>query len=121
MADTRPARFLGLGAVEIGARAAVDKRAVFNAPWLHRALKHQTARKQAFSPIHGQLADWDAAARLAARYPIFLAGGLNPGNVVAAVAQVKPWGVDVASGVEVAPGQKDHLKIREFVAAASAA
>ena len=68
----------------------------------------------------GQLADWQAAARLAARYPIFLAGGLNPANVAAAVAQVKPWGVDVASGVESAPGQKDHAKIRDFVAAAAA-
>jgi phosphoribosylanthranilate isomerase len=67
----------------------------------------------------GQLADWQAAAALAARYPIFLAGGLNPANVAAAVEQVKPWGVDVASGVESAPGQKDHAKIRAFVAAAS--
>lgn len=68
----------------------------------------------------GQLADWQAAARLAARYAIFLAGGLNPTNVAAAVAQVKPWGVDVASGVEAAPGKKDHAKIRDFVAAAAA-
>jgi|SRR5579859_366737 len=68
----------------------------------------------------GQLADWQAAASLAARYPIFLAGGLNPTNVSAAVARVKPWGVDVASGVESAPGQKDHAKIRAFVEAARA-
>jgi phosphoribosylanthranilate isomerase len=68
----------------------------------------------------GQLADWQAAARLAARYPIFLAGGLNPANVAAGVTQVRPWGVDVASGVESAPGQKDHAKIRDFVAAATA-
>ena len=67
----------------------------------------------------GQLADWQAAARLAARYAIFLAGGLNPANVAAAVAQVKPWGVDVASGVEAAPGKKDHGQIRDFVAAAT--
>ena len=69
----------------------------------------------------GQLADWQAAARLAARYAIFLAGGLNPANVAAAVARVKPWGVDVASGVEAAPGKKDHAMIRDFVAAAAAA
>jgi len=68
----------------------------------------------------GQLADWQAAARLAARYAIFLAGGLNPANVAAAVAKVRPWGVDVASGVEAAPGKKDHTKIRDFVAAAAA-
>ena len=64
----------------------------------------------------GQLADWQAAARLAARYPIFLAGGLTPANVAAAVETVNPWGVDVASGVESAPGQKDHRKIKAFVA-----
>jgi phosphoribosylanthranilate isomerase len=67
----------------------------------------------------GLLADWQAAARLAARYPIFLAGGLNAANVAAAVAQVQPWGVDVASGVEAQPGRKDHGKIRAFVAAAT--
>ena len=69
----------------------------------------------------GQLADWQAAARVAARHPIFLAGGLNPANVAAAVEQVHPWGVDVASGVESAPGKKDHARIKSFVAAARAA
>jgi phosphoribosylanthranilate isomerase len=63
----------------------------------------------------GQLADWDAAAALAARYPIFLAGGLTPDNVAAAIAQVSPWGVDVASGVEAAPGMKDAGKMKAFV------
>jgi phosphoribosylanthranilate isomerase len=66
----------------------------------------------------GQLADWPAAARIAARYPIFLAGGLNPDNVAQAVEQVRPWGVDAASGVESAPGKKDHARIAAFVAAA---
>jgi phosphoribosylanthranilate isomerase len=64
----------------------------------------------------GQLADWDAAATLAARFRIFLAGGLTADNVGAAVAQVGPWGVDVASGVESAPGKKDVAKMRAFVA-----
>jgi phosphoribosylanthranilate isomerase len=65
----------------------------------------------------GQLADWEAAQRLAGRYPIFLAGGLTPENVAAAVERVRPWGVDVASGVESSPGKKDHAKMRAFVKA----
>jgi phosphoribosylanthranilate isomerase len=69
----------------------------------------------------GRLADWDMAAVLAADYPIFLAGGLTAANVAAAIAQVRPWGVDVASGVEAGPGVKDHAKIRAFVQAASQA
>lgn len=69
----------------------------------------------------GQVGDWPEAARVAARYPIFLAGGLTPENVGAAIAAVRPWGVDVASGVERAPGQKDHGKIAAFVQAARAA
>jgi phosphoribosylanthranilate isomerase len=69
----------------------------------------------------GRTADWEQARGLAARYPIFLAGGLTPANVSAAIAAVNPWGVDVASGVESAPGRKDHAKVRAFVAAARAA
>jgi phosphoribosylanthranilate isomerase len=65
----------------------------------------------------GQTADWSAASRLAARYPIFLAGGLTPANVGAAIDQVRPWGVDVASGVEASHGKKDHDKMRAFVKA----
>ena len=68
----------------------------------------------------GQTADWAAARPLAARYPIFLAGGLTPANVADAIAQVQPWGVDVASGVEAAPGRKDEHKMRAFVEAVRA-
>jgi phosphoribosylanthranilate isomerase len=46
------------------------------------------------------------------------AGGLNPANVAEAIALLRPWGVDVASGVEAAPGRKDPVKVREFVARA---
>jgi phosphoribosylanthranilate isomerase len=65
----------------------------------------------------GVTADWSAAAELAKRYPLLLAGGLTPENVMDAVRQVKPWGVDVASGVEASPGEKDPSKMRTFVSA----
>ncbi|HET9017907.1 MAG TPA: phosphoribosylanthranilate isomerase [Thermomicrobiaceae bacterium] len=68
----------------------------------------------------GRVVDWTLAARLAAEYPVILAGGLNPDNVAAAIAAVHPRGVDVSSGVEVG-GQKDHLEIARFVERARAA
>ncbi len=63
----------------------------------------------------GQRTDWELAASVAAEKPIFLAGGLTPENVAEAVARVRPWGVDVSSGVEAAVGRKDPQKIRSFI------
>jgi phosphoribosylanthranilate isomerase len=63
----------------------------------------------------GQTGDWESAEKIASRYPILLAGGLHPGNVAQAITQVKPWGVDVASGVESSPGKKDQQAMRDFI------
>jgi phosphoribosylanthranilate isomerase len=62
--------------------------------------------------------DWALAARAAARTAVILAGGLTPANVAEAVRAVRPWAVDVASGVESAPGVKDRELMARFVRAA---
>lgn len=69
----------------------------------------------------GRTADWTRAAQLARRCRLVLAGGLDADNVAEAVRNVRPFGVDVSSGVEVAPGLKDPGRIRAFIAAARAA
>ncbi len=59
--------------------------------------------------------NWETA-RIAKQYgPVILAGGLNPSNVQRAVAAVDPYGIDVSSGVESAPGKKDHAKVAELI------
>lgn len=69
----------------------------------------------------GQRADWDRAAELAAMGRVILAGGLTPDNVAEAITQVRPWAVDVSSGVESSRGVKDLGRIRAFVSAVRAA
>jgi len=94
-------------------RGEIDKRMVLDhAPafLLDAAVKGQYGGS-------GAIADWSSAAELAKRYPLLLAGGLTPENVADAVWRVKPWGVDVASGVESNPGQKDAAKLSAFVQA----
>jgi phosphoribosylanthranilate isomerase len=69
----------------------------------------------------GELADWGRAAELARQTDLILAGGLSPLNVTEAIQAVRPFGVDVSSGVEEVPGIKDPEKIYEFVRAARCA
>ena len=63
----------------------------------------------------GQRADWDQARSLAADHELILAGGLNIDNIADAIEHVRPWGVDVSSGVERQRGTKDPELIREFI------
>lgn len=109
-----------------------DRLAAFGArllPVVHDdgALQTQTVglaadRVVVFEPAgrggRGIRPDWKRAATLARRRPVMLAGGLDPDNVVAAIRAVRPWGVDVSSGVESAPGVKSTARIEAFVAAA---
>ena len=69
----------------------------------------------------GETADWVAAAELACRTQLILAGGLTTANVAACIANVRPFGVDVSSGVEREPGVKDPHKIHAFIKAARVA
>jgi len=64
----------------------------------------------------GQVADWDVAAQAACRFRIILAGGLGPDNILSAVDKVRPAAVDVNSGVESAPGVKDHEQLARLMA-----
>jgi phosphoribosylanthranilate isomerase len=95
-----------------GVPHSVDGFARHDAP----ALLVDASVKDAYGGT-GVTADWNGAAELAKKYPLLLAGGLTLENVADAVRQVKPWGVDVASGVESVPGVKDAGKMHKFITA----
>jgi len=63
----------------------------------------------------GETFDWDIIAKLDLQRPVILAGGLTPDNIEEAITAVRPFGVDVNSGVEIEPGIKDHAKLIDFV------
>lgn len=65
--------------------------------------------------------DWKMARDLSGEIKIIIAGGLNPSNVAEAIRIAQPWGVDASSGLESAPGVKDHEKVRQFILAAKQA
>lgn len=73
------------------------------------------------SPGSGEVFDWAFAAEVPTGLRMVIAGGLTSANVGQAIARTTPWGVDVVSGVEAAPGRKDPVKLRAFVAAVRAA
>lgn len=62
----------------------------------------------------GQPGNWELAAQAARKMKLILAGGLNPGNLRAAMQQVNPFALDLCSGVELEPGKKDHIKLKEI-------
>lgn len=73
------------------------------------------------TPGRGEIFDWNLAEALPVGMRVILAGGLRPDNVVEAIEVVRPWGVDVSSGVESSPGRKDPAALRVFIQNAKAA
>lgn len=73
------------------------------------------------APGSGEVFDWSLAEGAPIGRRFLLAGGLTPANVAEAVERVRPWGVDVSTGVESSPGHKDAVKVRDFIRNARAA
>jgi phosphoribosylanthranilate isomerase len=92
-------------------------------PGVRRAREHEADAIFVDNPRpgSGQVFDWSLAEDVPGGLKLVLAGGLTAANVGDAIRAVRPWGVDVGSGVEASPGRKDPRKVRAFVAAARAA
>jgi phosphoribosylanthranilate isomerase len=120
------AKLVRLGAVQLHGDESMAFAAAIGVPVI-KALKLGDRRLDAWpagtmvlldadDPVRrggtGQTIDWAAAATVAARRKVLLAGGLTPENVADAIARVRPFGIDVSSGVERAPGIKDHRRLR---------
>lgn len=104
---------------------AVAVKAEFD-PSTLRALRADAILLDAYDPVHiggsGKRIDWNLARRAGQQGKIIiLAGGLTPENVAEAILKVNPFAVDVASGVESAPGIKDHQKLKAFFESLTAA
>ncbi len=88
-------------------------------PTLHRVEEFGPVWPMIDSPTpgSGRAFDWSALEGAWPKRRFILAGGLHAGNVAEAIAAVRPWGVDAASGTEASPGRKDPVKLRQFLAA----
>ena len=130
IADTVPLDAIQLhGNEDVDAYAGISQRIIkavginegFAPPLIDALPDGVTVLLDAHDPVRrggtGRTIDWTVAAAVAARRNTILSGGLNVSNVADAIARVRPQMVDVSSGVEAAPGQKDHAKLREFFAA----
>lgn len=116
--DEDPAPFLRTGYRVIKSRPVTG---TFDTEAVGRIPPAVTILLDAHDPVRrggtGQTIDWSVAARVAASRRTILSGGLTPANVRAAVEQVRPYAIDVSSGVESAPGVKDPAKLRAVFAA----
>jgi phosphoribosylanthranilate isomerase len=95
-----------IASVEAGYKAMADRKFMFLL---------DTSKKNFYGGT-GETFDWTIAKEVAAKFPVIIAGGLTPDNVGQLIAEVRPWGVDVSSGVET-NGQKDTTKINAFIQA----
>lgn len=109
-------------AVGVAERADLPALEVARSGADHLLVDAKPPKDAAYPGGHGRVFDWsileDPHPALDPGLPFMLSGGLHPGNVAEAIRRLRPWGVDVSSGVESAPGIKDAAKIKAFVAAA---